>query len=95
MGKGLALERNIGDVRIAIVIEIAKIQSHAGDEGAVLGQSDIGLKSHFLELVSQVMKEEIVLRVVGHEEIRLAVQIVVGHAHAHSLADVVANAPLL
>ena len=41
------------------------------------------------------MKEEVVIRVVGDEEVGLAVEVVIGHADAHALADVIANAPLL
>ena len=41
------------------------------------------------------MEEEVVLRVVGDEQIGLSVEVVVGYADAHTLADVIAEAPFL
>ena len=41
------------------------------------------------------MKQKSVLCVVGHEEIGLAIEIVISHSRAHALADVIAYSPLL
>ena len=40
------------------------------------------------------MKERVIGRVVGDEEIRPPVEIVIGHSNAHAFADVVAHPPL-
>ena len=47
-----------------------------------------------LEFLSRVVKQEIVVPVVGDEKVGPPVEIVVRHAHAHGLPDVRANAPL-
>ena len=78
-----------------MVVEVAEIESHAGDEGAFLGQGRVGLKSDFFKFVAEVVEEEVVLRVVGDKQVGLAIEVVVGDAHAHALADVIADAPFL
>ena len=60
--KCLIVQGNKCDVGIAVVVEIAKIQAHAGDEAAIFGERDAGLEGNFLELVSQVMEERVVER---------------------------------
>ena len=91
--KRLALECDVDDVGIAIVIDVAKICSHARDEGGIFSESDVSLECHFFEFVAEVVEQKSVLRVIGHEEIRLAIEIVVGHSDAHAFADMIANAP--
>ena len=93
--KGLLVERDVGDVGIAVVVEVAKVETHAGDEGAFFGQRGVGLKGDFFKFVAEVVEEKVVLGVVGDEEVGLAVEVVVGNAHAHAFADVVADAPFL
>ncbi len=93
-GEGLALQRDIDDVGIAVVIDVAKVRAHARDERGILSESDVGLESNLFELVSEIVKEESVLGVIGDEEIGLAVEIVVRHPHAHAFADMIPNTPL-
>ena len=93
--KGLAVERNEGDVRVAVGIEVAEIQSHAGDEGAFFGERDARLERNLFELVAEVMEQKAVACVVGDEEVGAAIEIEVGNAYSHAFADVVSDAPLL
>ena len=93
--KGLLVERDVSDAGITVIVEVAEIEAHARDEGAFLGQRRIGLKSDLFELVAEVVEEKVVFGVVGDEEVRLAIEIVVGNANAHALSDVVADAPFL
>src|SRR6266568_3283166 len=68
-GKGLLVQGDIGNARIAIISEVAKIQAHAGDECAFLWERGIGLKGNFFELVAKIVKQEVVFRVIGHEQV--------------------------
>ena len=94
-GEGLALERDIDDIGVAVIVYVAKIRAHTGDECGIFSERDVGLERDFLKFVAEIVEEESVLGVIGHEEIGLAVKVVVGHPDAHTLADVIANAPLL
>ena len=93
--KGLALQCRGYQVGVFIVVIIAKIQPHSGYEAAVFGQRHAFLKRNFLELVAQIVEQEIVRSVVGHEDVGTAIQIVIGHAPAHALPHMRANAPFL
>src|SRR5581483_6755427 len=94
--KCLLAQRDIRYVGIAIVIEIAEVESHASDKIAILGQSDSQRKRSFLQLLAaDVVEQERVKSVVRYENVRKSVVIVIGDADAHALADRSSNAPFL
>ena len=93
--KCLLVERNIGDAGKAVVVEVAEVEAHAGDECTLLRQGGVGLESDFFKFVSEVVEEEVVLRVVGDKEVGFAIEIVIGDAYAHALADMIADTPFL
>jgi len=55
-GKCLVIQGDIGDVGITIVIEIAKVESHAGDKIAILRKRHASVKGYLFKFISQVMK---------------------------------------
>src|SRR5580658_6248151 len=58
--KCLIIECHVDDVGISVVVVIAKVETHAGDEIPVLRKRDPGFKRNFIKLVPHVMKERIV-----------------------------------
>src|ERR1035438_3390009 len=66
--KGLVLQRRGYQVRVFVVVEIAKIQPHSGYEAAVFRQRHAFLKRDFLELVAQVVKQKVIRTVIGDEQ---------------------------
>ena len=94
-GKSLIVESGQGDVRESVIVHVSKIHSHAGNEISVLGQRHSGSHGDLLELVPEVVEQRVVVAVVGDEQVRPAIQVVVGHADAHALADVASDSPLL
>ena len=94
-GEGLVVEGRENNVREAIVVVIAEIESHAGDEFAAFYQGDALCESNFFESGSGVVEQEVIRGVVGDEEIRPSIEIVVGDAYAHPLANQVAKPPFL
>ena len=93
-GKSLIVQGDQGDVRESVVVHVAKIHAHAGNEIPVLRQRHPGGHSHFLELVPEIVEQRIVVAVVGDKQIGTPVQVVVRHADAHALADMAADSPL-
>jgi hypothetical protein len=75
--EGLVVQGDIGYVRIAVIIEVAEIESHAGDEIPVFSQSHTGIESDLFEFVSEIVKQELVTSVIGDEDVLASVEIVV------------------
>ena len=92
--EGLLVERDISDAGIAVVVKVPEVEAHARDECAFFRQGSVGLKRNLFEPVAEVMEEEVVLRVVGDKQVGFAIEVVIGDAHAHTLADVIADTPL-
>ena len=80
------------DVGTAVVIDIAKVDTHGGKGAPIIVDGDSGGQSHFPEAaLAFVVEEEIGLGVVGDQDIDAAIAIVIGKCHAHALADVTAD----
>jgi hypothetical protein len=94
-GEGLPVECDVDDVGVAVVVEVAEIEAHPGDEGAFLRQRCVGLEGHLFKLVAEIMEEEVVLGVVGNEKVLPAVEVEVGNTDSHAFADMVAESPFL
>ena len=74
--EGFVVEGDQDDVGITVVIQIAEVDAHAGDERAVFAQCDVHVESDFVELaVTFISKEPVEQLVVGDDQIHLAVQI--------------------
>ena len=94
-GKRLLFQCHERDVRIAVVVEVAKIEAHAPNEVPILGQRRSGLECNLFELLAQIVKEEVVEGIVGDEDVGPTIQVVVRDADAHSLPHMRPNAPCL
>src|ERR1700728_380655 len=93
--KSLVVQSHKGDVRVAVIVEVAKIQPHPGNKLAAFRQRHARIECDLLEFAAEVMKEKIVFSIVRYEDILLAIEVVVGHADTHALADLIADAPFL
>ena len=83
------------DVRPAVVVDVARVGAHPGQRLARLGVGDPGHEADLLErAVLQVVEQEVGLRVVGDEQVHVAVAVEVGEADAHALADQLADPAL-
>jgi hypothetical protein len=87
--KSFVIERHEGQVGKTVVIEVAEIDAHSGNELRILGEGHAGLESHLLEFpAALVMEQEVIKLVVGDEDVHPAVQIVVRDSRSHSFARV-------
>src|SRR5690242_6894061 len=85
--KRFVCQTHDADVRTAVVVVIPEIRAHAGDRLATVRQRHAGHHSDFFKgSVASVMKQEILLIVVGHEDVHKPVVVIVGEGHAHSAA---------
>ena len=92
-GEGFEVEGDENQVGEAVVIEIASVNAHAGDELTGIGEGDTGLEAGLFKLTAAFVVEEGILHlVVGDEDIGEAVEIEVCHGGAHALAGVGADA---
>ena len=79
----LVVEVRDRDAHPARVVEVGRVDAHAGARPAVGAEGDAGLDADLLEgAVALVAIELVGLRVVGDDQIRPAVLIVVEHRHA-------------
>ncbi len=75
------------DVGIAVVVEIAKIDAHAGDVDAVFAQGDILVEAGFFELSAAFVAEKGIHQlVVGDDQVHAAGEFGVGRGYAHAFA---------
>src|SRR5207237_9555834 len=77
------------DVHENVVVLIPDILPHQGGRLAAVRQSRPRQHSYFFKgSVAEVMKQEILLVVVGHEDVHKAVVVIIGESHAHAPAMV-------
>src|SRR5689334_9369729 len=91
--KRLIIERDEHNVRITVIVVVAEIEPHSRHGPAIFHERHSLLKGHLLELLSGVVEQKVVGSIVGDENVRAAVEIIVGDAHSHALSDVSAKAP--
>src|SRR5579864_906087 len=85
--KSLILQCDHRNVRIPIVVKVAKIYAHAGDQAAILRKCHACLGCNFLEHgVPFVMEQKVGELIVGDKDVGKSVSIVVGDPNAHTLA---------
>ncbi len=83
-GKSFAIERHDGDVGIAVIIQIAEVDAHAGNVDAIFAQGDVFLEADFLKLAASLAAEKGVHQlVVGNDEVHLAGEFRVSRRHSH------------
>src|SRR5205807_6426000 len=85
--------RRSSDLGKPVVIVVAEVDAHTGNELAVFGQGNTGLECNLLELITCVVKQRVVGTVVRNQQVGTAVQIVVSHAYAHALPYVIPYTP--
>src|SRR5208337_4218359 len=77
------------DIRLSVVVQVAKIRAHSGYSLAASGKCNSGLQAHIREgSVAVVVKEKVWEGVVRDEDIGEAVVVEVGKGYTHPLADV-------
>src|SRR5215470_18448015 len=94
MKKRKRLVRQIydADVRTTVVVVIPEIRPHAGDGLATVQQRHARQDSDFFKgSVAAVMKQEILLVVVGYEDVHKAVVVIIGEGNAHSASLVLGD----
>ena len=77
-----------------IIIHIAEIQPHAGNKVTHFRQSDTCRKGNLFKFAARIVEEEVVISIIGDEQIGPSISVIVGHADTHTLANFVANVPL-
>ena len=92
-GEGFIVQSDQDNVGIAIIIEIAEIDAHAGDEDAVLAQRDISVEPNLVKRATFVSKEPIEQLIIGNKEVHLAVKVKIGCRPSHTLPWVCAETP--
>jgi tetratricopeptide (TPR) repeat protein len=80
------------DVRTAVVVVIPEIRPHARDRFPAIRQSHARQDSDFFKgSVAAIMKQEILLVVIRHEDVHKAVIVIIGEGHAHAPAMVLGD----
>src|SRR5258708_18432928 len=75
------------DVGLAVVIVVLKDSAHAGKRLAIGGERGAGFESALRERsIAVVVEEELLHAVVGDENVREAVVVIIGEGHAQSAA---------
>ena len=91
-GKRLVVERYEGNVGITVVVDVAKIDAHSGNEVAFVAERDVRFEGNLFELTAAfVVEQGIVEFVVGDEDVHPTVEIVIGDADPHSFSGVGAD----
>jgi hypothetical protein len=83
---GVVSEGGEHEVEPAVAVVVAGVDAHAGLRPALAVHCDAGQEPDALEApASQVVVQEVRIRVVGHEEVDLAVAVVVGRDDAEAV----------
>ena len=94
--KRLVSERRENNVGVAVVVQIAKVASHARNQVAVLRQCHTHLESNFFEaIMALVVVQEIEDLVVWDKNVGQAIVVVISYARRHAFARMRANTGLL
>ena len=93
--KRLLLDGSQPDGRKAIVAHIPEIHAHSRDDIPPLGKGDPRLQGGLLEsLPAHIVEELVGHHVVGHEDVGVAVAVIIGNRHTHAASQVRRNARL-
>src|SRR5207249_8309283 len=87
--EGVALVGKVRNdqIRPAVIIIVGEIDAHTGEGAAVAVDGDFGEEAHFFKgSVAFVVIEEFDHRVVGNEEINMAVAVVIGESDTQAFA---------
>ena len=87
--ESVAEHRSVKNLRQPIIVEIAEVRPHAGDDAAIGCVSDPLLQGRVLEgAIAVVVHQKIGRCVIGHKDVSKAVIIVVGERQSHAFAHI-------